>query len=199
MEYAQEDPGARLMLAYQGGDEAAFDELVERYSGRVWGLCTRFLGNVSGREDLVQEVFLRVIRARDRYQATACFSTWIYRIVFNLCVNKQERKREMLSLDGPIAGRGDGDLRHIDIQDESIADPSDGLVASDVVEAVRGAIDALPDSQRMALILAKYEDMSYVDIAQVMDSSEKAIKSLVHRAREALREKLAPFFEEELS
>ena len=199
MEYAQEDPGARLMLAYQAGDEAAFDQLVESYSGRVWGLCTRFLGNVSGREDLVQDVFMRVIRARERYQPTACFSTWLYRIVFNLCVNKQERKRDMLSLDAPISGKSDDGLSHIDIQDEMSADPSDGLIVDDVIDAVRTAIDELPEAQRMAIILAKYEDMAYIDIADVMDSSEKAIKSLVHRAREALREKLAPFFEEEMS
>ncbi len=199
MEYAQEDPGARLMMAWQAGDESAFDELVESYSGRVWGLCTRFLGNVSGREDLVQDVFLRVIRARDRYQPTACFSTWIYRIVFNLCVNRRERKRDMLSLDGPVLGGSEDGPSRLDFEDETTADPSDGLIVGDVIDAVRSAIDDLPDSQRMALILAKYEEMSYVDIAVVLDTSEKAIKSLVHRAREALREKLAPFFEEEMS
>lgn len=197
MDYAQNDPGARLMLAWQGGDESAFDRLVEAYSGRVWGLCTRFLGNVSGREDLVQEAFLRVVRARDRYQPTASFSTWLYRIVFNLCVNKRERSRDMLSLEG--GGRSDSDDEgRLEFADEGSLDPAHGLEVGDVVDAVRAAIAELPENQRMALILAKYEDLSHAEIAEVMESTEKAIKSLVHRAREALRAKLAPFFEEEV-
>ena len=197
MQYAQEDEGARLMLAWQAGDEAAFDQLVESYSGRVWALCTRFLGNVSGREDLVQDVFLRVVRARNRYQATASFSTWIYRIVFNLCVNRRERTRSMLSLDTAANGKGGESLDSLNIKDVTSADPSENLEVLDVVEAVRAAIAALPENQRMALILAKYEELSFMEIAQVMESSDKAIKSLVHRARETLREKLTPFFEEQ--
>lgn len=186
------------MLAWQGGDEAAFDELVETYSGRVWALCTRFLGNVAGREDLVQDVFMRVVRARDRYQATASFATWIYRIAFNLCVNHRERTRATLSLDAPITEGGSEGLDHLNIEDGTTVDPSESLETMDVVDAVRSAIAALPENQRMALILAKYEDMPFAEIAEVMKSSDKAIKSLVHRARETLRERLAPFFEEEV-
>jgi RNA polymerase sigma-70 factor (ECF subfamily) len=198
MDYAEEDPGARLMVAWQAGEEAAFDRLVESYSGRVWGLCTRFLGDVSGREDLVQEVFLRVVRARDRYQPSARFSTWLYRIVFNLCANWRQRRREAFSLEGPTRGPAGDEEGRFELADEGSIDPSDGLVQDDVVAAVRRAIAELPENQRMALILAKYEDMSHAEIANVMSSSEKAVKSLVHRARESLRGKLAPFFEEEL-
>src|SRR4029077_8986277 len=86
-----DDPGVRWMLAYQAGDEGAFDRLVETYSPQVFALLTRFLGARSNREDMVQEVFLRVIRARERYQPAARFSTWLYRIAFNLSVNETQR------------------------------------------------------------------------------------------------------------
>ena len=197
MEYAQEDPGARLMLAWQAGDESAFDRLVEEYSGRVYALCSRFLGDVSGREDLVQEVFLRIVRARERYEPTARFSTWLYRIVFNLCANWRERRRELVSLDG---GRPDGESSEAnDVPDFGATDPADGIARGDVADAVRSAIAALPETQRMALILAKYEELPYVQIAEVLDSSEKAVKSLVHRARENLRARLRPFLQEDVA
>jgi len=192
-----DDRGVALMLAWQGGDEAAFDALVEAYSGQVYALLTRFMGRSSAREDMVQEVFLRVIRAKDRYEPTARFTTWLYRIVFNLAVNETQRSRSRAtwSLDAPIGGGDDGPTH--DALDEDAPDPSDGLERSDAVQAVRAAIASLPDNQRLALVLAKYHDMPYVEIGQVLGSTEKAIKSLIHRAREALRERLTPFLEEE--
>ena len=186
------------MLAWQAGDESAFERLVEAYSGQVYALLTRFLGRHGGREDLVQEVFLRVVRARDRYRASARFTTWLYRIVFNLCVNETQRsrRRDKLSLDeasieGGAAGQG------IEPCDERGEEPSGGLERRDVVDAVRAAIASLPQTQRMALVLAKYDDMPYAEIAVVLGSSEKAIKSLIHRAREALRQRLATYLSDE--
>jgi RNA polymerase sigma-70 factor (ECF subfamily) len=193
------DEGVCLMLAYQAGDEAAFDRLVEAYSGQVFALLTRFLGRRSGREDLVQEVFLRVVRARDGYRATARFSTWLYRIVFNLCVNETQRGgREALSLDAPDPDR-DGGREGVDLADEREPGPSADLERDDVVRVVRAAIAALPETQRMALVLAKYHELPYAEIAAVLASTEKAVKSLVHRARENLRETLAPYLQQELA
>jgi RNA polymerase sigma-70 factor (ECF subfamily) len=183
-----DDPGVALMLAYQAGDESAFDALVRAHSGPVYALVTRFLGAAPAREDLVQEVFLRVIRARARYRPTARFSTWLYRIVFNLCVNERERAgRAALALDASAFDR----------EDERAPEPAAGLERDDVTRAVRAALAALPPTQRMALVLAKYEELSLAEIAEVMGSSEKAIKSLVHRARENLRAALAPFLQED--
>jgi RNA polymerase sigma-70 factor (ECF subfamily) len=195
-----DDPGVRWMLAYQGGDEAAFDRLVETYSPQVFALLTRFLGAKSNREDMVQEVFLRVIRARDRYEPSARFSTWLYRIAFNLSVNESQRAggKELHSSDGPPSDDG-GDLDRMDeISDERAADPGARMAQVDVVRAVRRAIARLPENQRMVLILAKYEEMPYADIANVIGSSEKAVKSLVHRARENLRGELASYLQGEL-
>ena len=184
------------MLAWQGGDEGAFDRLVEEYSPRVHALLTRFLGARSAREDLVQEVFLRVVRARERYRAQARFSTWLYRIVFNIAVNETQRASgAVLSLDRPV-GRDEGATLG-DLQDAEAPEPSAGLEQDDVVRTVRAAIARLPRNQRMALILAKYHDTPYAEIGTVLGSSEKAVKSLIHRAREALREELAPFLRQE--
>ncbi|HTF91100.1 MAG TPA: RNA polymerase sigma factor [Planctomycetota bacterium] len=191
-----EDRGVQWMLAFQAGSEPAFDRLVEAYSGQVYALFTRFLGQVPEREDLVQEVFLRVLRSRERYTPTARFSTYLYRVAFNLAVNHTERDKNLRS-------RDEGELDDEDPSHRTPAnddgDPARKLETEDVVHAVREAIASLPESQRMALILAKYEELSFAEIALVLGSSEKAIKSLVHRARESLRERLKPFLERELA
>jgi RNA polymerase sigma-70 factor (ECF subfamily) len=179
-----DDPGTRDMLAWQAGEEAAFDRLVAGYSERLFALFTRFLGQVPEREDMVQETFLRVLRSRASYVPTARFSTWLYRIAFNLSVNRSERTRPTTSLDAsPFTAPALG-------VDEP---PESELERDDVVRAVRAAIAALPPTQRAALILARYEELSFAEIALVLGSTEKAVKSLVHRARENLRAELAPF------
>jgi RNA polymerase sigma-70 factor (ECF subfamily) len=179
-----DDPGTRDMLAWQAGEEAAFDRLVAAYSERLFALFTRFLGPVPEREDMVQETFLRVLRARQAYQPTARFSTWLYRIAFNLSVNRTQRTRSAASLDAIPAGPAAVDVE---------LPPESDLERDDVVQAVRAAIARLPENQRAAMILARYEELSFAEIAQVLGSSEKAVKSLVHRARENLRAELAPF------
>jgi RNA polymerase sigma-70 factor (ECF subfamily) len=192
---ARPDPGAELMSAWQAGDEGAFERLVEAYSGQVFALLTRFLGRHPGREDLVQEVFLRVVRARDRYVPSARFTTWLYRIAFNIAVNETQRGgRATASLD---RARDEEGAR--EVTDLRVPDPSQGLEQKDVVDAVRAAIAALPEAQRMALVLAKYDELPYLEIAEVLGSTEKAIKSLIHRARETLRARLAPFLVEDLA
>jgi RNA polymerase sigma-70 factor (ECF subfamily) len=183
-----DDPGRDLMLRYQNGDESAFDRLVTEYSPRVYALLTRFLGPRASREDLVQEVFLRVVRARERYQPTARFSTWLYAIVFRMSVNETERRQTGFSLE---AGAFEGGLA-----DERLPAPEAALESQDRVRAVRQAIDELPPRQRMALVLSRYEGLSYEEVGRALGSTEKAIKSMVHRAREFLRRRLAPFLEE---
>ena len=206
-----DDSGVRLMLAYQSGDESAFDRIVETYSSQVYALLTRFLGAKAGREDLVQEVFLRVIRARERYAPTARFSTWLYRIVFNLAVNEAERSaaHDARTAHGSYwKGGGNGGASRVEESasdvlsehaDDKCADPSERLERDDVVDAVRAAIAKLPEQQRMALVLAKYNELPYDEIAEVLGSTEKAVKSLVHRARENLRATLAPYLQGELA
>lgn len=197
----QADEGVQLMLAYKAGDESAFDRLVELYSGQVFSLLTRFLGPKAGREDMVQEVFLRVVRARDRYEPTARFSTWLYRIVFNLSVNESQRAgaRELQASQGATFVEEGSSDDFSDWRDDRAIDPSERMMQDDVVTAVRAAIARLPEQQRMALVLAKYHELPYTEIAAILGSSEKAVKSLVHRARENLRETLAPYLQGEVA
>lgn len=194
METQPDDPGARWMLAWRAGDERAFEALVESHSAPLYRLFTRFLGPVPGREDLVQEVFVRLIESRERYEPSARFKTFLYRIAFNLSAHERERARlrRTTSLDGPGAERRER-------EDERLPAPLEGLERQDVVDAVRAAIARLPEGQRMALLLAKYEDLAHDEIAAVMGTTRKAVKSLVHRAREALRQMLARYLEEELA
>lgn len=187
------DPGVGWMLRYQRGEEQAFDLLVESYSPRVFALLTRFLGPTESREDMVQEVFLRVIRARADYRPEARFSTWLYRIVFNLCVNENERRRPGYSLDDA------GDELRDGWEDEHAPAPGAALERADLVSSVRAAIAELPARQRMALVLAKYEELPYDEVGRVLGTSEKAIKSMVHRARESLRARLSAFLGEEVA
>ncbi len=185
-----EDPGAELMLAYQAGDESAFDGIVERYAGPVYSLLTRFLGPAADREDLVQEVFLRLLRARDRYTRESRFTTYLYRITFNLAANQRERDshRRAESLEASFDSDA-GEVRR-ELADARAKQPATDLERADVVQLVRAAIDALPERQRMALVLAKYEGLPYAEIGRVLDLSEQGVKSLIHRAREALRASL---------
>jgi len=188
-----DDPGVQWMRAWQAGDESAFDALVEAYSGQVYSLLTRFLGPRANREDLVQEVFLRVIRARERYEPTARFATYLFRIAYNIAINETQRAgaRE--------AGRvefGEGSAVS-NLEDARVQRPAAALEQGDVVRDVRAALARLPENQRMALLLAKFEDLPYSEIAEVLGSSEKAVKSLIHRARENLRTHLSAYLEEE--
>ena len=192
------DRGSELMLLWQGGDEEAFREIVDLYSGQVFALLTRFLGRRHpGREDMVQDVFLRVVGARDRYEPTARLSTWLYSIAWRMCVNETERSvgRQPVSFDA----MGKEDAERYDPEDGQQPLPEEGLGRADIVRAVRAAIAELPETQRIAVVLARYHDMSYSEIADVVDSSEKAIKSLIHRARETLRVQLQPLFESEVA
>lgn len=170
------DPGVQLMLAWQGGDEEAFERLVEEYSPRVYALLTRFLGRRSVREDMVQEVFLRVIRSRERYQPTARFSTWLYRIATNLALNELKRPRR----------------RHVHEDEERINLRAAGPGADDLLASRRLGVEMerelekLPERQRMALWLSAAEGHTYAEVASILDTSEKSVKALVHRARVAL-------------
>ena len=196
--HEETDLGRDLMLAFQQGDGAAFESLVEAYSERAFALFVRFSGRHEGCEDLVQELFLRMWRARDRYQPTARFSTWMYRIAFNLAANDGERRRTRSSLSLDIEGPA-GSSESRQIPDPDIAEPSAGVEREDVVRQVQSAIASLPENQRMALILARYEEQSHKEIGEALEISAKAVKSLIHRARETLRNLLADVIAEEHS
>ena len=192
------DPDVALMLTLKAGDESAFTELVHRHQARVITLIYRFVGNEAEAEDLAQEVFLRVYRTRERYQPKARFSTWLYRIAANISLNALRSRSRRRSISVPLAC--DSEETQEGKTSEHVADhrlltPGARMEHSEVREQIRGAVDQLPESQKVAVILNKYEEMSYEDIAAVMGCSTMAVKSLLARARSNLREKLQYYVE----
>ena len=190
------DPGAALMLRFQAGDDAAFEELVQRYENTIYAFLFRFRGREEGAEDLAQEVFLRVFRSRASYRPEAKFSTWLYRIAWNLCINQARDQRELVSLDGEAGGGGERAKR--DWRDPGAGRPLDALESRELVETIRRTLDQLPESQRAAVLLHRYHDLSYREIGEAIGVSEKAVKSLMARAREQLKWKLLPYLREEV-
>jgi RNA polymerase sigma-70 factor (ECF subfamily) len=175
------------MLRFQEGDETAFAELVDRNAAKVNTLIFRFLGDPGQVEDLTQEVFLRVYRTAGRYQPTAKFSTWLYRIAANLSFNVLRAKRRGQPMQLDMSYSEDGEPYFRDIADEKMAPPQTHLDGAELREKVIEAINQLPENQKVAIILNKYEQKSYEDIASVLGCSTMAVKSLLSRARGNLR------------
>ena len=177
------DEDVRLMLSFCQGDASAFDELFRRWSARLLRYLERMVRDPAAAEELVQEVFLRVHRARDRYAPEARFSTWLYRIATNLALNELRRPRRR-------------DPHHSTDADDAPQLAADGPTTEDVVDARRRSAEVergmaeLPERQRAALWLAAVEGQSYAEIGEALGVSEKAVKSLVHRARSALAERM---------
>jgi RNA polymerase sigma-70 factor (ECF subfamily) len=185
------DPDVELMARFQGGDEEAYNELVRRNYRSVLNLIYRFIGRREDANDLAQDVFLGVYRARRTYRPTAKFSTWLYKNTLNICLNfnRAMRHRRAASLSAESA-EGEGPM---EMEDRKAQQPSDVLEKSELRDKVREAVDALPPNQRAAVLLARFEKLSYKEIAETMDLSVQAVKSLLSRAKENLRYKLSLF------
>jgi len=177
----------KLMVETAQGDEHAFELLVKRHQGRVLNLIFRFIGNRTQAGDLAQEVFIRVWQAAPRYKPQAKFTTWIYRVTTNLCLNELKSSgRKKLFFTGSPAEVG-----RI-LNEESDVSPSaeDLLLAEERSRQISLALQNLPDNQRMALILKRYDNLSYQEIANIMDCSVSSVESLLVRAKKNLQEKL---------
>ena len=189
------DPDVRLMMRAKEGDEAAFEELVANYQNRLIGIFHHMLRDREAAEDLAQDVFLRVYRARDGYQPTAKFSTWLFRIANNLASNTRRSKGRRKEV--PFAVRESGPLgirpeEQLAVEKSALM-PTRQLHKSEMRVVVRDALETLGERQKMALLLHKFEDMSYADIGEAMELSTAAVKSLLSRARESLRSKLEAY------
>lgn len=187
------------MLAFQNGQQPAFRELVERNQAKIFAMTYRLVGDRAHAEDLTQEVFLRVFRTAGRYKPMAKFSTWLYRIAANVALNaiRAERKRKMAGLDMPEAE--DGSSWQRDVPDIHSAPPHSHLDAAELQAKLNQAIAALPENQRIAVTLNKYEHMSYQQIADVLNVSTMAVKSLLARARCNLRDAMARYLGKEFA
>lgn len=195
--HALQDPDVRLMLEVREDNAQAFEELMQRYQTRVVVLLEHLVSNRDQAEDLAQEVFLRVYRSRKEYFPGAKFCTWLFTIVNNVASNAmrtRSRRREVniRTSDSSTAGRAPWEQA---IQAPSGVMPARQLDKAEVRDVIHMALEALSERQRMAVLLSKFEGLSYVDIAEAMGLSVQAIKSLLCRARLNLREVLEPYLE----
>ncbi|MGB8591486.1 MAG: sigma-70 family RNA polymerase sigma factor [Candidatus Acidiferrales bacterium] len=180
----------QLMLEAKSGDHASFELLLQRYRGPLVNFLFRMVRDSAAAEDLAQEVFIRVYRARDRYAPSAKFTTWLFRIATNLALNRirdTRYQRLEISLDAPA--EEDAPVFELPARELRV---DQLLVQRDRAALIRNAVEALPEKQRIAVLLHKYEDMDYAEIAKVLECSEAALKSLLFRAYETLRVQLAP-------
>jgi RNA polymerase sigma-70 factor (ECF subfamily) len=181
----------QVMLDVKAGDDASFDFLLQKYRSPLVNFLNRMVRDTATAEDLAQEVFLRVYRARKQYTPSAKFTTWLFRIATNVALNsvRDTRHQKMeVSLDAPM---DDGDLapRELPAREMRI---DEHMVERARTEIIRRAIWSLPEKQRAAVLLHKYEEMDYIEIGKILDCSEGALKSLLFRAYETLRVQLSP-------
>jgi RNA polymerase sigma-70 factor (ECF subfamily) len=182
-------PSEDLMARIAKGDQDAFEILVNRHQPSVLNLIYRFIGDRTQAKDLAQEVFIRVWQAAKTYKPEAKFTTWLYRITANLCLNelKSSRRRRLFQF-----------LRFGEDQENTIEEvlvdaspsPEDLLLSREQSRRISDALQSLPENQRMALILKRYDDLSYEEIARILNCSVSAVESLLFRAKRTLQEKL---------
>lgn len=194
----QSDPEVQLMLQVRLGDAFAFEELMQRNQARVNSILYNMVGNRETAEDLTQEVFLRVYKAKESYQPEARFSTWLFRIVHNIALNalRTKQRRPELLFGGTANTQSDVFSFENMLADKSGLLPTRMLAKKELQAIVRKAIDSLGQRQRLAILLHRFEEMNYLEIAEVMEMTPKAVKSLLCRARVNLQEVLRPYLEE---
>jgi RNA polymerase sigma-70 factor (ECF subfamily) len=187
------DADAALMLLVKQGDSSAFCELVDKYKQPVMNLAYRMLRDLAYAEDLAQNVFLQVHKSASRYEVSAKFSTWLFTITRNLCLN-EIRRRSRHPTDPLEAGYPEQeDLPSRQFEDRKTVSPPDTLLQGELEQKVEEALGELPENQRTAIILCRQEELSYEEIAEVLGCSVSATKSLIHRGRETLKQKLKPY------
>ena len=188
-----EDRHALLMLRFQSGDSGAFHELYEDYKFPLLNFIYRFCQDRRVAEELCQEVFIRVYKSASSYEAKAKFSTWLYRIATNICLNelrsgKYQYERVPSSLDKNELGK-----EPLGFEDTDQARADDGMEARELNIAVRQAIAQLPKKQRLAVLFSIYQQLSYKDIGERIGCSEGAVKSMIHRSKIFIKKKLKKY------
>ena len=179
------------MRQVAAGDMEAFQSLIEAHQTRVVGTVAKMLGDDVDSEDIAQQVFIRVWKSAARYQPTAKFTTWLFKITRNLVFNElRRRKRHPVT---PL--QLEEDEHFFQPADNAAMSPDASLLDAELNDALQIAIDALPETQRMAIILRRYEEMPYDEIGEVLGLSVPAVKSVLFRARAELRENLRKYLE----
>jgi RNA polymerase sigma-70 factor (ECF subfamily) len=185
----------RWMARIKQGDHEALRELVEAHQHRVIGTAAKMLGDEADAEDIAQQVFVRLWKSAGRYEPTAKFTTWLYKITRNLIFNELRRRKRhpAYSLDRPLDA--DEPARTLQAADTSSKAPDVSLLDEELQAAIQLAIDQLPETQRLAIVLRRYDDISYEEIGEILELSVPAVKSVLFRARTELREKLKQYLD----
>ena len=189
------DPNDALMLRFQRGDVGAFEALVDAWKQPVLNFVARTIRDQDEAEDIAQNVFVQVYRVRDRYESTGRFAAWLFTIARNFCLNELRRRARHPAdpLDAPVS-ESDPQLAH-EFPDRSMRPPDAVALVDELELKVEEALAALPEAQRTALLLFQRDDMAYEDIAGVLGVSLSATKSLIHRARETVKQRLKPYLQ----
>ena len=189
----ERDPDAELMLRVKKGDAQAFEELVDKYKQPILNFIYRTLRDSSDAEDIAQNVFLQVFKSADRYRVEAKFSTWLYTIARNLCLNEIRRRSRHPAESLDAAEQPEDDFASRQFEDSKNTSAPDLLLRDELTRKVEEALESLPENQRTAILLFKEKEMSYEEISKILDCSLSATKSLIHRGRETLKQKLKPY------
>ncbi|HEX7859454.1 MAG TPA: sigma-70 family RNA polymerase sigma factor [Verrucomicrobiae bacterium] len=189
----ERDPDAELMVRVKQGDAAAFELLVEKYKQPVMNLAYRTLRDSNEAEDLAQNVFVQVFKSADRYRVEAKFSTWLFTIARNLCLNEIRRRSRHPAQSLEAAENPEDESLGQQFEDRKNTSAPDLLLRDELTSKVEEALGSLPENQRTAILLFKEKDMSYEEISEILDCSLSATKSLIHRGRETLKQKLKPY------
>jgi RNA polymerase sigma-70 factor (ECF subfamily) len=189
------DPDAALMLRVRDGDMAAFEDLVQKYKHPVVNVVFRMIHDMDEAEDLAQNVFVRVFQSADRYEVSAKFSTWLFTIARNLCLNEIRRRKRhpSQSLEGSQSEEEEHGPRQY--PDGKTFSPPQNFLQKELEVKIQEAIGELPEKQRLAIALCQEDELSYEQIADVLGCSLSATKSLIHRGRETLKAKLKPYLQ----
>jgi RNA polymerase sigma-70 factor, ECF subfamily len=186
-----DDLDVALMRRVRGGDMGAFEQIVETHKSRVVGTVAKMLGDDRDSEDIAQHVFIRVWKSAARYEPSAKFTTWLMTITRNLVFNEvRRRKRHPAS-----ALEHEEEAHHFQARDVSSKAPDEAALDAEMQQAIQRAIDGLPEVQRMAIVLRRYDEMPYEEIGVVLKLSVPAVKSVIFRARQELRERLKKYLE----
>jgi RNA polymerase sigma-70 factor (ECF subfamily) len=192
---AEHDPDAALMLQVKQGDSAAFAELMNKYKQPVMNVVYRMLRDATEAEDVAQNVFVQVYRSASRYHVASKFSTWLFTIARNLCLNEIRRRSRHPadSMDAPNSLQEGEPYQQF--EDKKSFGPPEKVLHGELEEKIEMAIMELPETQRLAIVLCRQDELSYEEIADVLGCSLSATKSLIHRGRETLKQKLKPYLQ----
>jgi RNA polymerase sigma-70 factor (ECF subfamily) len=188
----RDDPDVDLMQRVRDGDTIAFRELFTKYGEAVVNFAYRFVNSRPRAEELAQDAFLQIYRARGRYEARARFTTYLYRVVTNLCLNEL-RRFDYQGKTEPLEGRPleNGEEGSRELADPAIPEVEDLLAGLETGARIKKVLDKLPPNQKSALLLSRVEGLSYQEVAECLETTESAVKSLIFRASQTLREELA--------